>query len=88
MLKRIVHMRIEKITENHLLDGQYGFRKRRSIRDVINLVVNIARKVLSDQIWKNSDKPYCAVVTVDIENALNTSKWYIIMEALERMETP
>ena len=47
ILERIMYTRIEAIAEKYLSDGQYGFRKGRSIVDAINLIVNIAKDAIS-----------------------------------------
>lgn len=88
ILERIIYMRIEELSESYLSDRQYGFRKGRSTTDAINLVVDTAKDAISGKRWKNGEKQYCAVVTLDMENAFNSAKWDRIMEALQKMGTP
>ncbi|GBP22495.1 Putative 115 kDa protein in type-1 retrotransposable element R1DM [Eumeta japonica] len=40
ILEHIIHHRIEVVVDSLLADNQYGFRKERSTRDTINIVVN------------------------------------------------
>ena len=88
ILERIMYTRIEAIVEKHLSDRQYGFRKGRSTVDAINLVVNIAKDAISGTRWKNREKQYCAVVTLDMQNAFNSARWDRIIEALYQFGTP
>ena len=88
ILEWIMYTRIEAIAEKHLSDRQYGFRKGRSTVDAINLVVNIAKDTISGTRWKNGEKQYCAVVTLDMQNAFNSARWDRIMEALDQFGTP
>lgn len=46
---------------------QFGFRKRRSSIDALNLVASVAIAALEE------DK--CCAVTVDVKNALNLAKY-------------
>lgn len=88
VLERIMYERMEVIAEGHLSDRQFGFRKGRSTIDAINLVVNIAKDAISGDRWKNGEKQYCAVVTLDMENAFNSARWDRIMEALDQFSIP
>ena len=83
-----MYTRIEDIAEKHLLERQYGFHKGRSTVDAINLVVTIAKDAISGTRWKNGEKQYCAVVTLDMQNAFNSARWDRIMEALDQFGTP
>lgn len=74
------------IVENHFSGEQYGFREGRSTLDAINLVVNTAREAICGKRWKNGEKEYWVITTLDIENAYNSAKWNRIMEPLERIE--
>lgn len=66
----------------------YGFRKRRSTVDAINVVVNTARKAIEDKRWKRGSKKYCAIITLDIKNAFNSAKWRCIQDALQKLRVP
>lgn len=88
ILERIVHRRIEAAAEPHLANNQYGFRRGRSTLDAIDLVVGTAREAISGTRWKGGKKEYCLVVTLDIRNAFNSTKWNCIMEALVKMGVP
>ena len=83
ILERIMYTRIEAIAEKNLSDRQYGFRKGRSTVDAINLVVNIAKDAISETRWKNGEKQYCAVVTLDMQNAFNSARWDRISSVLQ-----
>ena len=88
ILERIMYTRTEAIAEKHLSDRQHGFCKGRSTVDAIILVVNIAKEAISGTRWKNRDKQYCAVVTLDMQNAFNSARWDRIIEALDQFGTP
>lgn len=45
--ERIIDMSINKIADSYLSDRQYGFRRRVSTLDAINLVVNTAGEAIS-----------------------------------------
>ena len=87
ILERIMYTRIEIIAENHLSDRQFGFRKRSTV-DAINLVVETAKRAISGTRWGNGEKEYCAVVTLDMQNAFNSARWDRIMEALDQFGIP
>ena len=88
ILERIIHGRIEEVTDRQLSDKQFGFRKGRSTLDAIDLVVKTAKEATSGKRWKGGEKKYCLVVALDIKNAFNSARWNRIMEALERMKVP
>ena len=88
ILERIMYTRMEVIAERHLSDRQFGFRKGRATIDAINLVIKTAKDAISGDRWKNGEKQYCAVVTLDMENAFNSARWDRIMEALEQFGIP
>ena len=82
-----MYTRIEIIAENHLSDRQFGYRKRSTV-DAINSVVETAKKAISGTRWKNGEKKYCAVVTLDMQNAFNSARWDRIMEVLDQFGIP
>ena len=47
-----------------------------------------AKKAISGTRWKNGEKEYYAVVTLDMQNAFNSARWDRIMEALDQFGTP
>ena len=71
ILERIIHGRIEKITDRQLSDKQFSFRKGRSTLDTIDLVVKTMEEATSSKRWKGGEKEYCLVVSLDIKNAFN-----------------
>ena len=85
-LERIIHEKIEEVTDRQLSDKQFGFRKGRSTLAAIVLVIKTAKEAISGKRWKNGEKEYCLVAALDIKNAFNTARWNRIMEVLERME--
>lgn len=88
ILERIIHGRIEEVSEGHLSKNQFGFRKGRSTLDAIDLVTSIAKEAASGERWKGGKKQYCVIVALDIKNAFNSARWDRIMEALTMMEVP
>ena len=56
ILERIMYTSIEIIAEKHLSDRQFGFRKRRSTVDAINLVVETAKRAISGTRWEKDRK--------------------------------
>ena len=85
IFERIIHGRIEEYSKRHISNNQFGFRKGCSALDVIKLVVDKARNAIGGKIWKNWEKKYCLVVTLDIKNTFNSANWDRIMEALAKM---
>lgn len=63
--------------ESILSDRQYGFRKGRSTLDVIQEVVNIAKRSKEGNSKRRS---FWDVVASDVQDALNSAKWNVIME--------
>ena len=88
ILERIIHGRIEEVTDRQLSDKQFGFRKGRSTLDAIDLVVKTAKEAIFGKRWKNGDKEYCLLAALDVKNAFNSARWNRIMEALQRMKVP
>ena len=86
ILERIIHGRIEEVTDRQLSDKQYSFRKGHSTLDAIDLVVKTAKEAISGKRWKNGEKEYCLVAALDIKNAFNSARLNRIMEPLERMK--
>lgn len=71
--ERIPYSGIEAFNEsiNGLGSQQYGFRKCKITLEAVMAVRNIAKNVLDDDRWLGGSKEYCAVVTLDVKNALN-----------------
>ena len=88
IFERIIHGRIEEYSERHLSNNQFRFRKGRSTLEAIKLVVHKARNAIGDKRWKNGEKEYCLVVTLDIKNTFNSTRWDRIMEVLATMNFP
>ena len=55
-LERIIHGRIEEVTDRQLSDKQFGFRKSRSTLDAIDLVVKTAKEATSGKRWKGGEE--------------------------------
>lgn len=77
----LVKSRLEKELEegNKLADSQYGFRKGRSTIQAIKKVISIAmeaRNVTPKRKW-------CALITLDVRNAFNSTPWEIIIKNLK-----
>lgn len=90
ILERIICDRLEEAIADSggLAQHQYGFRKARSTIDAIQLVVDIANKAIEGRRWKGGKKEYCGVITLDVKNAFNTTRWDRTMEALESRGVP
>uniref|UniRef100_A0ABD2W289 Reverse transcriptase domain-containing protein n=1 Tax=Trichogramma kaykai TaxID=54128 RepID=A0ABD2W289_9HYME len=90
ILERIICDRLEVFTERpgSLSERQYGFRKRRSTIDAIEDVISIACEAIAGKRWYHGTKKYCAVVTIDVRNALHSARWDNIFAALRRLLVP
>lgn len=51
-------------------------------------MVNIAKKAITGDRWKNDEKKYYLVAALDIKNAVYSAKWDCITDALEKMNVP
>lgn len=68
----------DKIEElGGLSSSQYGFRKGRSTVDAISEVVSIAEMA-------KATKSFCAIITLDVQNAFNSAKWNVIKNAFRK----
>uniref|UniRef100_A0A2M4CS98 Putative retrovirus-related pol polyprotein from type-1 retrotransposable element n=1 Tax=Anopheles darlingi TaxID=43151 RepID=A0A2M4CS98_ANODA len=87
LLEKVILNRLSRYTEgeNGLSERQFGFRKGRSTVDAINMVVRRAEQARNK---KRTGKRYCAIVTLDIENAFNSASWKAIAKALHRLRVP
>lgn len=90
ILESIIVHRLQETLESTggLSAKQFGFRRGKSTIDAINAVMEIARGATSGKRWKEGDKQYCAVVTLDIKNAFNSASWSRIMQALGSFGVP
>ncbi|CAB0034417.1 unnamed protein product [Trichogramma brassicae] len=90
ILERIICDRLEAFTERPggLSERQYGFRKGRSTIDAIEDVISVAREAIAGKRWYRGTKKYCAVLTLDVRNALNSARWDNILAALRRLLVP
>lgn len=90
ILECIIYNRLELAIDAHggLTPNQYGFTKRRSTIDAVNLVVGIAKRAISGERWKGGAKKYCAIVALDVKNAFNLARWDIIWKALKTFNVP
>ena len=73
------------VKENGLSENQFEFRKSRSTVNAIQAVVNIvpnARKGTGKR------KGFCALISIDIRNAFNITRWNICIEAMMRKNIP
>lgn len=90
VMERFICNRLEEAVERagNLSNNQYGFRKARSTIDAIKIVVETAEEAISGKRWRRGTKKYCAVVTLDIENAFNSANWGCILRSMQRMNIP
>ena len=73
------------VGENGLSKNQFGFRKGRSTVDAIQAVVNIATNARKGT---GKRKGFCAFISIDIRNAVNTARWNICIEAMMQKKVP
>ena len=73
------------VGENGLSEKQFGFRKGSSKIDAIQAVVDITTKAKRGA---GKRKGFCALISIDIRNAFNTTRWYICIEAIVRKNVP
>ena len=87
LLERIILNRLTEYTEheNGLSSMQFGFRKGRSTVDAIRMVIEAANKAKTQQ---KRGKHFCAVVTLDVKNALNSASWEAITSSLHSLRVP
>ncbi|CAB0040007.1 unnamed protein product [Trichogramma brassicae] len=90
ILETLICDRLEAITESpgSLSDHQYSFRKGRSTINAIENVIATTREAIDGKRSNRSTKKYCAVVTLDVKNALNLARWNNIHAALRSMHVP
>ena len=69
------------VGENSLWENQIGFLKGRPTVDDIQAVVDIATKARRGT---GKCKGFCALVSIDICNAFNTTRWKSCTEAMKR----
>ena len=83
VLERVIYNRLYPLidSDGYLSNRQFGFRKARSAVDATKLVFELARKAYDEG-------KYCALVTLDMKNALNSVRWNHIIEALIAAKTP
>lgn len=85
VMEALIKRRLEiEMDEKQLLhEEQHGFRPGRSTIDALMSVKNI-----SDSIKNKSyrHRPVCLMITIDIENAFNSTPWTGISEALKTMK--
>ena len=81
LLEEMVLQRLQghMVRENGLLENQFDFRKGRSTVDAIQAVVDIATKARRGT---GKRKEFSALISIDIRNAFNTTRWNICIEAM------
>ena len=73
------------VGENGLSENHFGFRKGRSTVDAIQAVVNIATNARKGT---GKRKGFCALISIDIRNAVNSARWNICIEAMMQNKVP
>ena len=71
--------------EKNLSENQFGFRKGRSTEDAIRAVVDIATKARRAT---GTRKGFFALVSIDIRNAFNTTRWKNCIAEMMRKKIP
>lgn len=56
--------------------------------DAIGVFVDTDKEAIEGERWRTGSKEYCAVVTLDVNNALNIANWEKISNALNRLNVP
>ena len=87
LLEEMILQRLKghMVGENGLSESQFGFRNGRSTVDAIQAVVDIATKARRGT---GKRKGFGALVSIDIRNAFNTTRWNICIEAMVRKKVP
>lgn len=83
LLEHLLAIRIRRDLERDggLSDRQYGFRKGRSTVQAIQRVTSTAEREIRKTL---KTRNLCALVTLDVRNAINSVPWHQIMLELER----
>ena len=83
VLETILVARLTRELEDRapLSKRQYGFRKGKSSIDAMQYVTETVRSVTERA---SQHKGFCALITLDVENAFNTARWNYIIEELEK----
>ena len=86
LLEEIILQRLQghMVDGNGLSENQFSFRKGRSTVDAIQTVVDIATKARRGT---GKRKGFCALISIDIRNAFNTTRWNMYDDFL-RMDLP
>ena len=71
--------------EKNLSENQFDFRKGRSTVDAIRAVVDIATKARRGT---GKRKGFWVLVSIDIRNAFNTTRWNNYIKAMMRKKIP
>lgn len=90
VLERVIYTRLldHALANGGLSDMQFGFMKNRSTVDAIKTVVDTAASAIEGTRWNGGTIEYCAVITLDVQNAFNTADWKCIRRTLGRINTP
>lgn len=83
---------MEKIICRRLVDhigaisnNKYGFQREWSVVDAIPQVKILAEHATKGTSWKNGNKKYGAVITLDMKNAFNSASCAHIMQVVENL---
>ena len=87
LLVELILQRLQSrlIGENGLSDNQFGFRKGRFTVDTIQAVVDTATKARRGTGERNG---FCALITIDMHNAFNSTRWKICIVATVQKKVP
>lgn len=87
LLERLISWRLEAFltSSDGIADNQYGFRKKRSTIDAINVVTSIARFAARGAV---QHRKLCVLITLDVKNAFNSANWGQIDKALIQKKVP
>ena len=73
------------VGENSLSENQFGSRKGRSTVDAIQAPMKIDSKARRGT---GKRKGFCALISIDLRNTLNTARWKNCIEAMTREKVP
>lgn len=64
-----------------LSERQFGFRERKQPTDAL---VEVLKKAEEAQDFSAAHRRLCAVITLDVKNAINSASWQVILESLRQ----
>lgn len=72
----------------HNFEAKIRLPEKRSILDKISLMIDTAEITTEETKWEEETKKYCAIITLDVKNAFNSSQWKKIHETWQTQKAP